>query len=269
MIKSIFNIPQMDCPCEERMIRMKLEEQTSIEQLSFDLAQRRLEVIHSADVAPISKALEALNLGSRLVSSQPFEGTIVRNEKDQSTEARERTLLWWVLAINFFCFIVEGAWGIISRSMGLVADSLDMLADAIVYGLALWAIGSSLHSKKRVALMAGVLQLALAGWGIAEVIERFVVPENAPDFWTMIIVSLIALAGNTASLLLLNRTENKDAHMEASRIFTSNDVIVNIGVLLSAIVVAVTDSRYPDLIVGSLVFLLVLRGAVRILRLAR
>lgn len=89
------------------------------------------------------------------------------------------------------------------------------------------------------------------------------------DFWTMIIVSLIALGGNTASLLILNRSDNREAHIEASRIFTSGDIIVNIGVIVSAIAVAITGTRYPDLVVGALVFLLVLRGGIRIIRLAQ
>ncbi|MBB6275903.1 cation transporter [Porphyromonas circumdentaria] len=268
MIKSIFTIPKMDCPCEERMIRMKLQEQSYIERLTFDLAEHRLEIIHRETVEPIDRALASLNLGSRLESSLPFEGVGVLPAQEHLSTQREKELLWWVLGINFLCFIVEGVWGIWARSMGLVADSLDMLADAFVYGLALLAIGRSVKSKKSVALWAGILQLALAGWGIIEVVERFFSPEVTPNFLVMIVASVIALAGNAASLLLLNRAQSKEAHMEASRIFTSNDVIVNIGVIASAIIVALTNSRYPDLIVGSFVFLLVLRGAIRILRLA-
>lgn len=269
MLKSTFLIPKMDCPCEERMIRMKLDGDSTIEQLSFDLSQRRLEIIHREAVKPIEDTLASLNLGSRLELSIPFDGVLQKKQPENAVERREKTLLWWVLSINFFCFVVEGAWGIWFRSMGLMADSLDMLADALVYGLALWAIGRAGRSKKQVAVMAGLLQFLLAGWGIVEVVQRFVTPDLTPDFLAMIIASLIALSGNTASLWILNRAQSREAHIEASRIFTSNDVLVNIGVIVSAIVVAFTNSRYPDLIVGSIVFLLVLRGAIRILRLAR
>jgi Co/Zn/Cd efflux system component len=83
----------------------------------------------------------------------------------------------------------------------------------------------------------------------------------------MILISLFALAGNGASLIILNKSKDNEAHIQASKIFTSNDVIANIGVILAGIVVYLTDSRYPDLIIGAIVFWLVLRGAIRILKL--
>lgn len=270
MIKSIFDIPQMDCPCEEQMIRMKLQEQKGIASLSFDLTARRLEVIHSDDVAPIDAALASLDLGSRFVSSVPFVGTLEHcAEEAKADEYRQRSRLWWVLSINFALFLFEVLWGVFAQSMGLVADSLDMLADAFVYGLALLAIGRSISTKKSVTFLSGIVQLVLALWGIYEVIHRFIVPSEVPNFWMMIAVSIVALVGNTASLMILRKEKSRESHLEAARIFTSNDIIVNIGVIVSAIVVAITSSSYPDLIVGSVVFLLVLRGAIRILRLAR
>jgi Co/Zn/Cd efflux system component len=57
--------------------------------------------------------------------------------------------------------------------------------------------------------------------------------------------------------------------MKASMIFTSNDVIINGGVILAGVLVLLTQSKYPDLIIGSTVFLIVVRGAVRILNLGK
>lgn len=269
MYMSTFHIPQMDCPCEEQLIRMKLADFSTIRELRFYLSDRRLEVIHCGEVEAISTALEALNLGSRYLTSVSYDGVVASSKQEESLRQRERQVLWWVLVINLGCFLIELTYGLLARSMGLIADGLDMLADAIVYGLALWAVGSSAERKRRIALGAGLLQILLAGWGLIEVVERFMGDGDGLDFWTMIIVSLIALGGNTASLLILNRSDNREAHIEASRIFTSGDIIVNIGVILSAIAVAITGTRYPDLVVGALVFLLVLRGGIRIIRLAQ
>jgi len=66
---------------------------------------------------------------------------------------------------------------------------------------------------------------------------------------------------------LLQKSKSKEAHMKASMIFTSNDVIINVGVVLAGILVLLTNSKYPDLIIGSIIFLIVTRGAFRILRL--
>jgi Co/Zn/Cd efflux system component len=85
----------------------------------------------------------------------------------------------------------------------------------------------------------------------------------------MIIVSVLALIANSVCLYLLQKSKSKEAHMKASMIFTSNDVIINAGVILAGILVLVTNSKYPDLVVGATVFLIVVRGALRILKLGK
>jgi Co/Zn/Cd efflux system component len=182
---------------------------------------------------------------------------------------QERRILWQVLAINFFFFLLEMLTGFIADSMGLVADSLDMLADSIVYGLSLYAVGGTVSRKKTIAKAAGYFQLALAILGFAEVIRRFVGHGETPDFHVMIIISIIALAGNAICLYLLQKSESQEAHMKASMIFTSTDVIVNLGVIVAGVIVYLTDSKLPDLTVGAIVFALVGRGAYKILQLSK
>jgi Co/Zn/Cd efflux system component len=153
--------------------------------------------------------------------------------------------------------------------MGLVADSLDMLADSIVYALSLYAVGHTISRKKKIAKLAGYFQFILAILGFLEVIRRFLGFEEIPVFQTMIVISIIALTGNILSLLILQKAKDSGAHMKASWIFTSNDVIVNLGVILAGILVFYTSSNKPDLIIGSIVFLLVARGAYRIYNLSK
>ncbi|MDL2252348.1 cation diffusion facilitator family transporter, partial [Odoribacter sp. OttesenSCG-928-J03] len=183
--------------------------------------------------------------------------------------ARQRRVLWIVLAINFAFFLIEITTGLISGSMGLVADSLDMLADALVYGMSLMAVGAVIAKKKRVALISGYLQILLAALGLSEVIRRFLGFEVMPEFKTMIVISLLALLANSICLWLLQRTKSKDAHIRASVIFSANDVIINIGVIIAALFVWWLESNIPDLIIGIVVFLVVIRGAIRILKLAK
>jgi Co/Zn/Cd efflux system component len=254
----------MDCPSEENMIRLKLNELPGIEKLEFDLDSRQLYVIHSLDHQEISERLQGLNLGSEYVETVEFEGEIDYESKDVQSR-----LLWIVLAINLGFFLFEIIAGLLSNSMGLVADSLDMLADASVYGLSLWAVGSSVTRKKSVARFSGIIQLILAGIGLVEVVRRVILAETIPDFKTMIIVSILALLANSICLYLLQRSKSEEAHVKASMIFTSNDVIINSGVILAGILVLATQSRFPDLVVGGIVFMIVLRGAVRMLKLAK
>ena len=152
--------------------------------------------------------------------------------------------------------------------MGLVADSLDMLADAFVYGISLFAVGGTITRKKQIAKTAGYFQLVLAIVGFVEVLRRVIFAEQMPDFKTMIIVSILALIANAICLYLLQRSKGKDeAHMKASLIFTSNDVVINLGVIIAAILVYLFNSSIPDLVIGSIVFVIVIRGAIRILKL--
>lgn len=258
--KSIFKIEKMDCSAEEQMIRMKLNEIRAVNQLLFDLSNRTLEVYHYGKLNDIEKAIDELHLNSKLIA---------RDEDIKLVESHhiERKLLILVLIINAFFFLLEIITGFLADSMGLVADSLDMLADAIVYGLSLYAVGSLIETKKKIAHASGYFQMTLAVLGFVEVIRRFSGFGDVPAFQTMIIISLFALAGNSISLYILQKSKSKEAHIQASMIFTSNDVIANIGVVAAGIVVYFTGSKIPDLTIGSIVFLLVGRGALRILKL--
>lgn len=252
----------MDCAAEEQLVRMQLEPFGEIAQLQFDLNERRLTVFHDGGLNEIAGAIGRLNLDSHHLTSESVEMA------PQSAEKQQRTLLWSVLLINFGLFMAEMTYGFLSNSMGLVADSLDMLADAFVYGLSLFAVGGTLGRKRSIARWSGYLQFGLAMLGLLEVVRRFVGGEVLPDFRPMIIVSLFALLGNVVSLLLLQRTQSDEAHIQASKIFTSNDVIINSGVILAGVLVYISGSRLPDLVIGGVVFVIVLRGALRILRLA-
>lgn len=185
------------------------------------------------------------------------------------SDAAQRRVLWTVLAINFAFFVVEMTAGVLSGSMGLAADSLDMLADAAVYGLSLGVVGAAVSRKKRVAMWCGVLQIVLAVMGLSEVVRRVLGLEVMPEFGTMMWVSVLALAANAVCLWLLHRMNSSDAHMRASVIFSANDVIINVGVIAAGALVYLTKSNIPDLVVGVAIFLLVIRGAVKILRLSQ
>ncbi|MEQ8684065.1 MAG: cation transporter [Imperialibacter sp.] len=264
MKKSTFHISKMDCPSEEQMIRMKLEPYYEVKQLSFDIANRKLEVYHTGEVDMIHQAISELKLNDRLENTEDEAELPVAVDDTQ-----QRKILWWVLGINFGFFVVEMATGLISRSMGLIADSLDMLADSIVYGLSLFAVGAVMSHKKKVAKISGYLQMGLALLGFSEVLRRFFSESETPLFEWMIIVSVLALIGNLISLWLINKAKSDEAHMQASAIFTSNDIVVNGGVILAGVLVYFLDSKWPDLAIGGIVFTFVIRGAVRILNLAK
>lgn len=218
---------------------------------------------HAKYPVPIFAEVDSLQLDASLM-----ETGVTDKSFSTRRDATERQLLWQVLAINFF-FRLETLMGFLADSMGLVADSLDMLADSIVYGLAIFAIGGTMTIKKNVAKASGYFQIVLAIVGITEVIRRFLGFGDVPTFQLMIGISFLALIGNALSPYLLQKSKSTEAHIQASMIFTSNGVIINAGVILAGVLVFVTNSKLPDLVVGSIVFVIVARGAWRILGISK
>jgi len=255
----------MDCFSEESIVRMKLEEFKNIHALHFDIPQRQVAVIHEGNGGPITAAINSLHLNSSLITTKKI------NEDESllfvNTEGNEKKILWQVLTINLFFFVLETITGFISDSMGLVADSLDMLADAFVYSLALFVVGKATFQKRKVSKISGYLQLSLAILGGTEVIRRFLGHSEPPDFKIMICISILALAGNAITLYLLQKPKTSEAHIKASVICTSTDVIVNAGVIIAGILVYLTASELPDLIIGMIVFILVGMASYRMLKL--
>lgn len=250
----------MDCPCEERLIRMAMESVGSVLDIECDLNERTVLITHWGDHEVIAARLKQLSLGESYIRTAETEFT-------PKLFDGQRRILIVVLVINLAFFIVEMVSGLLANSMGLVADSLDMLADALVYGMSLIVVGAALKSKKRVATLSGYFQIVLALWGLSEVVRRFIGVEEMPAFQTMIVVSLLALVANSFCLWLLLRTQSKEAHIRASVIFSANDVVINAGVICAGVFVRILDSNIPDLLIGIIVFAVVIRGAIRILKL--
>lgn len=265
MKKTTFNIAEMDCPSEEQMIRMKLEEVEGIQYLDFDIPNRKLDVIHTTQSSLILDYLTELKLKTTLVT----EAEIDSYESVESSNENESKMLWAVLIINFSFFLIELIYGWLSDSMGLVADSLDMLADALVYGMSLMVVGKAVQAKKKVAKWSGYFQLTLALLGLVELMRRVFGESETPHFQSMIAIAFLALLANSVSLYLIQKAKSKEAHMQASAIFTSNDIIINIGVIAAGALVYFTGSKYPDLIIGLIIFGIVSRGAFRILKLGK
>jgi Co/Zn/Cd efflux system component len=177
----------------------------------------------------------------------------------------ERKTLLIVLGINAFMFVCELALGLLAESTGLIADSLDMFADAAVYSISLYAVGKSGSLKDTAARASGFVQVALALLVLIDVLRRSALGSE-PLSALMMGVGSIALIANSICWSLIARHRDGGAHMRASLIFSMNDVIANVGVILSGALVWALGSRYPDLVIGLVIAVVVLRGGMRILK---
>lgn len=180
----------------------------------------------------------------------------------------ESRVLILLLAINVFMFFVEITTGIISESTALIADSLDMFADAAIYGIAWYAVGKSPLIKINAAHLSGIFQIGLGVIVILDVVRR-TIHGSEPESLLMIIIGSVALVANVICLRLIEKHKAGEVHMRASWIFSKNDVIANLGIILGGVLVYLLDSRFPDLIIGMVIALVVIRGGIHIVKDAR
>ena len=245
------------------MVRMALSDVAEIVDIRTDTSTRTVVVLHDTETERIDAALDGLGLGSHRTSDEPADATAVSDNSKL-----ERTALIIAFVLNAAMFFGEAIAGWLANSLGLLADALDMGADAAVYALSLFAVGQSAVRKTSLARTSGYLQLGLASIGLVEVARRFLTDEPLPNATTMVAVSLLALAANVATMIVLRRARNGEVHIEASWIFTANDIKINGLVIATAFIVTATSSRYPDLIVGGMIFAIAANGARRILKIA-
>jgi Co/Zn/Cd efflux system component len=181
---------------------------------------------------------------------------------------RQRGTLRIVLGINAVMFLVILAAALQGRSTALMADSLDNLGDALTYGLSLFAVSRGPVVKARVALFKGALIFLAACAVAAQIVHRLLVPA-VPVFEIMGAFSLLALAANGLCLHLLWRHRFEDVNMSSVWECSRNDIAANLSVFVAAGAVWLTDSGWPDLVVGLGLLVLLLRSSARVIGSAR
>jgi len=181
---------------------------------------------------------------------------------------RQAATLRLVLVINVAMFAVELVSGLLAGSVALLADSLDMLGDALVYGFSLYVVGRGAVWKARAAVAkAGVMGL-FGAFVLAQVVHKLVYPQM-PTVEAMGAVGMLALVANTVCFALLWRHRGEDINMRSVWLCSRNDLIANTSVLVAAWAVWVTASAWPDIVVGALICALFIRSGYLVARDAR
>lgn len=180
-------------------------------------------------------------------------------------QADQRRVLIAVLLINAVMFVAEFGAGLVAGSAALMADAADMLGDAVVYGVSLFALSRSDRWKAGAAASKGVVILFL-GIGILVNVAIKIGSGVPPSSTLMLIFGGLALVANVICLSLLWRFRKQDVNMSSTVECSRNDVISNVGVLAAAGAVAAFASPWPDIIIGGAMGIIILRSAVRVLR---
>ncbi|MGB7755815.1 MAG: cation diffusion facilitator family transporter [Salinisphaera sp.] len=186
----------------------------------------------------------------------------------QAMRQRQARMLWAVLSINTLMFAAEFGAGWWAGSTALLGDSLDMLGDALVYGLSLFVVARSVQWKAISAAAKGALMLGLGLLVLGEALAK-TLSGHVPDSGFMMGVGAVALAANIVCLFLLTRHRDDDVNMRSSWICSRNDLFANGGVIVAGLLVALTDTVWPDVIVGAAIAVLFLQSSIGVLRDAR
>ena len=183
------------------------------------------------------------------------------------TAMRERhgRVLGVVLLINAAMFLIEGGSGLMAYSTSLLADALDMLGDALVYGFSLVVLARSARWQAGAALAKGGIMLAFGLGVLGEAIDRAFHPVM-PGVETMGVVGGLALAANVVCCFLLYRHRSDTLNMRSTWLCSRNDVMANAGVLIAAAGSTILMSRWPDLLMGVAIAGLFLNSALHVLR---
>ena len=177
---------------------------------------------------------------------------------------RQRSTLIVVLLINMAMFLVESVAGLLASSTALIADSLDMLGDALVYGFSLYVVARNDAWKAGSALVKGGIMAVFGVFVLGQAIYKMLNPQ-LPHFETIGLIGLLALAANGVCLALLWRHRSDDVNMRSVWLCSRNDIIANCAVLLAAAGVWLSRSQWPDLLVGLGIAVLFLRSSLHVI----
>ena len=178
--------------------------------------------------------------------------------------SQQARVLWIVLAVNAILFVVEFVVGWAARSTALLADSLDMFGDAVVYAFSLWVLQRGAVWRARASLSKGIVQAAFGALVLGQAVWKLSRGLDV-DASAMGIMGVIALAGNAWCFYLLWRHRSDDLNMRSTWLCSRNDLIANTAVLGAAALVFVLDTPWPDLIVGAAIAGLFLRTAATVI----
>jgi Co/Zn/Cd efflux system component len=180
-----------------------------------------------------------------------------------STDYQRR--LWIIIAINASMFLVEMAAGALAGSQALQADALDFLGDATTYAISLAVIGTSIQIRARAAILKAISLTAMALWVLGSTAYHVLI-LGIPRAEVMGAIGILALAANAASVLILMRYKDGDANVRSVWLCSRNDAIGNVAVMIAALAVWSTATKWPDLIVAAIMAGLFLNSSIQILR---
>ena len=249
----------------EGVDEVKVSIASQIMTLKVDDPQTRLPAIEQA-VTSLGYQLDRIGQ-PKVAGAETDEDDDKIPDLSHVTPAYKRAL-WIVVLLNVGYGVIEIFGSFLSGSQALQADALDFVGDGLISFLGLIAVGWGLAARAKAALLQGVF-LGLLGLGVIGSTLYRVFVEHEPETLLMGGFAVVAFIVNVAAALVLLPHRKGDANMRAVWLFSRNDAIGNLAVVVAAVLVWALSSSWPDLLVAFAVAGLFLQSAWSIIRDAR
>ena len=178
------------------------------------------------------------------------------------------SILWIVLWINLSVFFVQFIAAIIAHSSSLLADSIDMMGDALAYAVSIYVFNKGNKWGAAASLCKGIIIFILASIILFHAAQQIYISALVPASNLMLIFSLVGLSANCVCLWLLNSYQDNNLNMKSVWICSRNDIIVNVSVIFTAGLVFYFQSKWPDIIVGLILTIILYKSAIHVIRLS-
>lgn len=179
-----------------------------------------------------------------------------------------RKALWVALVANGLMFVVEIVGSLRAGSVSLRADAIDFFGDAANYAVTLFVLSMAVTIKAKASMAKGIVMGAFGIWVLVTATYNFFYGVT-PHAETMGVLGFLALLTNLGVSVVLFRYRDGDSNMQSAWLCSRNDAISNVAVMLAAVGVFLTHTRWPDLAIAILMASLGLSAAIRVIKLSK
>ncbi len=263
-----YRVTGMDCPSCAAKIEKAVRANAAVQNVKVSIASQIMNVRMVKPEQHLPEIEHAVRELGYQLEQQSGSGDDDLPENLAHMNPAYKRALWIVVLLNVGYGIVEMAGGFISHSQALKADALDFLGDGLITFLGLAAIGWSLTWRARSALLQGIFLGAL-GCGVLAATAYRVLVLQQPEAELMGLFGAAAFCVNVGAAFVLLPHRTGDSNMRAVWLFSRNDAIGNAAVVVAAVLVAWTDTPWPDLVVATIIAGLFLHSTWSIIKDAR
>jgi cobalt-zinc-cadmium efflux system protein len=181
------------------------------------------------------------------------------------------------IALNLVFVLIEAGYGVLARSLALIADAGHNLSDVasllLAWGASVLAVKKSTEKRtygfRKVTIMAsftGAILLLVALGGISwEAVKRVMQPQPVAGT-TIIVVAAVGVVINTITALLFASGQKRDLNIRSAFLHMAADAGISLGVVVAGVVIMLKGWLWVDPLISLAIVVIILAGTWSLLR---